>query len=272
MNAAAFVAVLLDAGLIATLPSASSSSSSSSTIVHDEIRHIMSSQVNHAATIIQAMTRGSFVRSGVSGSYNEALDRLVDSFMDEHHGAYLEDGAEAVAAAAVEPPQDEEVAHKTFIEKEADDDSSRLAHHTNTLTQRVTNATRSTATTTSMSRLHQKQMREVAVAEKALRTSSSRGAGGTPLVAAGRPDPPPIRASFCDFVEALVRWTYATRGWGVAAEHRTDESFANLLRITIESLVVALRVGSWPEIEQRSHDDHLAFLRQIALLEKGGRG
>ena len=121
-----------------------------------------------------------------------------------------------------------------------------------------------------MSRRREKQMRDVAVAEKALRTSSSSSStGGAQPDNSDSSDPLPISASFCDFIEALVRWTYATRGWGLGVEHRTAESFVNLLQVTVESLVAALNVDSWPEIEQRSHDDHLAFLRQVVSLEKG---
>ena len=98
--------------------------------------------------------------------------------------------------------------------------------------------------------LKSQQTRQVAVAEKALRVSC------------GEVGPSPARASFCDFVEAFVRWTYVVRGWDVSIEYRT-ESFANLLQITAESLVHALQVKSWPVVEQRSYEDHLEFLRQI---------
>ena len=40
--------------------------------------------LEHAATIIQAGVRGMLVRSGVSEKHDTALERIVDSFIEEH--------------------------------------------------------------------------------------------------------------------------------------------------------------------------------------------
>ena len=40
--------------------------------------------LEHAATVIQAGARGMMVRSGVSQMHDTALERVVDSFVEEH--------------------------------------------------------------------------------------------------------------------------------------------------------------------------------------------
>ena len=182
MSKAAFVAVLLDAGLVTKLLL-------SHGVQDDRQKH-------HATVKIQAAARGYIARCGRSAAQEEMFERMAEEIM---RGMFPEDlrepGRKADPEAGEKDPRDETSAHLT------------------------------TPSFKSSTVMRAKQMREVSVAERALQASTIGHDSGQPVL-----------ASFCDFIEALVRWTYVMRGWDVGAEHRT-ESFVNALQITIESMV-----------------------------------